>query len=349
MKSRRVVFFLAGFVVLVLFATGSYKADGRVPEEKPHAPIAPQTSGNSQTTGNIIIENQSENNATHWYENHSREETKGVALVIHGLNLRPDKMQTIISELTDSGLDVLRLSLRGHGENYTHHAGIEADQARLEAFKAVSFPLWMNEAYLAYIQVQKRAAQKKVPLFFVGFSLGGLIGLDLLASQPEVHYERMVLFAPAIKLRSLHYLARILSPFPGLVIPSLAPDAYLSNKKGTPIAAYNALFDGLQQFEKHISRKINVPSLIFIDEEDEFIPVRVFKEFIDEKKLDQWKLYIVEKEAAADQDAFHHYIIDESSTGKAVWKEMMETTITFLLANKPKFCVFSRIYRLSSF
>jgi esterase/lipase len=335
MKSGREIFFLAGLVVLVLCMAWSHKADGRSPEEKTHAPISPQTSEHSQTAANNIIENRAENCATRWYKNRSREETKGVALVIHGLNLRPDKMQTIISELTGAGIDVLRLSLRGHGENYTHHAGVDKDQARLEAFKAVSFQLWMNEAYLAYTQVQRRAAQKKVPLFFVGFSLGGLIGLDLFASQPEVHFARMVLFAPAIKLRSLHNLARILSPFSRLVIPSLAPDAYLSNKKGTPIAAYNALFEGLQQFEKHANHKINVPSLIFIDEHDEFIPLRALKELIDEKKLDQWKLYMVEKEATADQDTFHHHIIDETSTGKAVWMEMMETTITYLVANKP--------------
>ena len=335
MKSRRVILFLAGLVALAFFRAWGYISDGRSPEEKTHGPISPQTSGISQTAANFIIENQSENYATRWYKTHRREEIKGFALVIHGLNLRPDKMQAIISMLTDSGIDVLRLSLRGHGKNYTHHAGIDEDQARLEAFKAVSFPLWMNEADLAYTEVQKRAAQKKVPLFFVGFSLGGLIGLDLFASQPDVHYERMVLFAPAIKLHSLHYLARILSPFSRLVIPSLTPESYLSNKKGTPMAAYNALFEGLQQFEKHVNHKINVPTLIFIDEEDEFIPVRAFKELIDEKKLDQWKLYIVEKEAGANQDTFHHHIIDEYSTGKAVWQEMMETTTTFLLANKP--------------
>jgi len=335
MKSRRVIFSLAGLVALVFCTAWSYKADGRGPEEKTHGPVTPQASGSSHTAGNFINENKSENYATRWYKNHNQEETKGVALVIHGLNLRPDKMQTIISVLTESGIDVLRLSLRGHGENYTHHAGIDEVQARLEAFKVVSFPLWMNETYLAYTQVRKRAAQKKVPLFFVGFSLGGLIGLDLFASQPEVHYERMVLFAPAIKLHSFHYLARILSPFSRLVIPSLTPDSYLSNKKGTPVAAYNALFEGLQQFEKHVNDRINVPTLIFIDDEDEFIPVRAFKELIDEKKLDQWKLYIVKKEAAANQDTFHHHIIDESSTGKTVWQEMMTTTITYLLANKP--------------
>jgi hypothetical protein len=51
--------------------------------------------------------------------------------------------------------------------------------------------------------------------------------------------------------------------------------------------------------------------------------------------LDRWRLYIVKKEAAANRDAFHHHIIDESSTGKTVWQKMMETTIMYLFANKP--------------
>ncbi len=335
MKSRWMIFIFSGFAALVLFTVWSFRANGRSPEEKTQGPIVPQISGISQTAGNIIIENQAENYATRWYKTQNREETKGVALVIHGLNLRPDKMQTIISVLTESGIDALRLSLRGHGENYTHRAEIDEDRARLEAFKSVSYPLWMNKAYLAYSQVRERAAQKKVPLFFVGFSLGGLIGLELFASQPEVHYERMVLFAPAIKLHSLHYLGRILSPMSRLVIPSMAPDSYLSNKKGTPVAAYNALFEGLKHFEKHVSRRLNVPTLIFIDEDDEFIPAQAFKKLKKEKKLDRWRLYIVKKEAAANRDAFHHHIIDESSTGKTVWQKMMETTITYLFANRP--------------
>ncbi|MEE4600773.1 MAG: alpha/beta fold hydrolase [Desulfobacteraceae bacterium] len=326
---------LSGFAALVLLAVWNGNADGRRPEENTQAPNASQTSGISQTDDNIAIKDQYENYAFRWYKNQSREKAKGVALVIHGLNLRPDKMQTIISVLAGSGIDVLRLSLRGHGENYTHHADIDEEKARLEAFKAVSFPLWLNEAYLAYTQARERAAQKKVPLFFVGFSLGGLIGLDLFASQPEVHYDRMILFAPAVKLHSLHYLGRILSPMSRLVIPSMAPDSYLSNKKGTPVAAYNALFEGLKHFEKHVSRRLNVPTLIFIDEDDEFIPAQAFEKLKNDKKLDQWRLYIVKKGAAANRDAFHHHIIDESSTGKAVWQKMMETTIAYLFANRP--------------
>ena len=329
------ILYFSGFAAVVLFAGWSCNADGRPTEEKAQVAGTPQTSAISPTDENKTIGNQYENYAFRWYNNQSRKETKGIALVIHGLNLRPDKMQSIISVLAESGIDVLRLSLRGHGENYTHQSGIDKEQARLEAFKTVSFPLWLNEAYLAYNQVREKAAQKKVPLFFVGFSLGGLIGLDLFVSRPEVQYDRMILFAPAIKLHPLHYLARILSPMSRLVIPSMAPDTYLSNKKGTPVAAYNALFEGLKHFEKHVSRRLNVPTLIFIDENDEFIPARAIEKLIKEKKLDQWKLYIVEKEATANRDTFHHHIIDESSTGKTVWEKMMAAVKMNLIANQP--------------
>jgi alpha-beta hydrolase superfamily lysophospholipase len=244
-------------------------------------------------------------------------------------------MQSIISVLAGSGIEVLGLSLRGHGENFIHRPRMDEDQARLESFKSVSFPLWLNEAYLAYTQVRKRATLKKVPLFFVGFSMGGLIGLNLFASRPEVHYDRMILFAPAVKLYPVHFLARILSPMPRLVIPSLTPDSYLSNKKGTPMAGYNALFEGLQHFEKYVNRKLNVPTLIFIDEKDEFIPVQTIRKLKKEKKLDQWQLYIVEKDDNAHRNTFHHHVIDEFSTGKNVWQKMMETTISYLFAKTP--------------
>ena len=92
---------------------------------------------------------------------------------------------------------------------------------------------------------------------------------------------------------------------------------------------------GLKYFEKHVNRRLNVPTLIFIDEDDEFIPVRAIEKMKNKKQLDQWKLYIVEKESAANRDSFHHHIIDESSTGKAVWEKMMATATTYLFAIQP--------------
>ena len=43
---------------------------------------------------------------------------RGVALVIHGLNLKPERMQPLANELRRWGITVVLCALRGHGENY---------------------------------------------------------------------------------------------------------------------------------------------------------------------------------------------------------------------------------------
>ncbi len=303
------------------------------PEDKRHFLSVPGAAAASETAVDDFIKNQSEDHSMQWFYSDTHGELKGVALVIHGLNLRPDRMQPIISVLTGSGIDALELSLRGHGENYTHRKDIDENQARLETFKNVSYQLWMNEAYLAYLQLKARGAARDVPLFLTAFSLGGLIGLDLFASKAEVKFDKLILFAPAIRLRPTIYLERVLSPFPHLVIPSMAPATYLANKKGTPIAAYNALFAGLNQFNQNADHKLNVPTLVFIDEQDEFIPLGKLKKLVAEKKWTQWRFYIVEKDKTAEDERFYHHIIDAASTGKAVWRDMVRTVKNHLLGH----------------
>jgi esterase/lipase len=281
-------------------------------------------------------ENQPENTSMHWFKSPSPAKLKGVALVIHGLNLRPDKMNSIIDNLTRTGIDVLSLSLRGHGENFAHREDMDAAAARLETFKEVSYPLWADEAYLAYKQVQESAQRRQTPVFLTAFSIGGLMGLDLFASNSDVHFDRMVLFAPAISLRATIYLERLVSPFPRLVIPSLADDDYLANEKGTPVAAYNALFDALYHFEDTVGPRLNVPNLIFIDRQDEFIALEGLKTLVEEHRLNQWKFYIVQKEKEPGAGTFHHHIFDASSTGEGVWREMMAATTRHLLGDDPK-------------
>ena len=117
------------------------------------------------------------------------EKISGVALVIHGLNLRPSKMDAIISLLTASNIEVLSLSLRGHGQNYNHKTNMRPPNVRMEAFKNVSYQLWIEEALRAYHYARKRSDEQKVPLFLVGFSYGALLGSDLLATYPDVHFS----------------------------------------------------------------------------------------------------------------------------------------------------------------
>jgi esterase/lipase len=232
--------------------------------------------------------------------------------------------------LTDSGIDVLNLSLRGHGDNYSHRDGTDAAKARLESFKKVSYQLWIDEVYKAYNAAKNRSDDTNVPLFLVGYSFGGLIGLDLFASRPEVKFDRMVLFAPALKMHLRNYLLRVLSPFPGLTIPSFTVMSYQSND-GTPMAAYNAFFESYKHFHQKMSLKINVPTVIFIDNKDEIVSYRRLKKMVEKQELDLWTFHIVKKEKPGEPGKIHHLIIDELSTGKDVWKEIMDVMIRHLL------------------
>jgi esterase/lipase len=328
----RLKIIVVGMAGLALVGSFSVYAGLRQAEEE----VVSKPAGSSiisQPTVEEPAEIEAENHSIRWFKSSATTGLKGVALVIHGLNMRPARMQPIIDILTQNGIDVLRLSFRGHGENFAHRDEMDLAAARLESFKNVSYSLWANEAYLAYKQAQKRAQQEKVPVFLTAFSIGGLIGLDLFASHEDVYFDRMALLAPAISLRAVIYIERIVSPFPGLIIPSLADDTYLANQKGTPVAAYNALFEALYHFEDTAGPKLNVPTLVFIDKQDEFIPPGGLKDLKEEHQLDKWQFYIVQKEGEMASGTFHHHIIDAATAGERVWQDMMSAAVKHLLGN----------------
>jgi len=260
---------------------------------------------------------------TQWHKIKRTKKVKGVALVVHGLNLKPERMQSIIAELNDAGIDVLNLSLRGHGNNYLTNPNISDDEARLESFQKVTYHLWLEEIYTAYLKVRQRAYKKRVPVFFVGYSLGGLMGCDLLLLQHGVSYDRMVLFAPALSITTEGYLLKALMPFPNMVIDSLSPIYYRSNM-GTPMAAYKALFEAVDHFNKNADNKLNKPTLIFIDEKDEFVPFVKLNEIITQRKLDLWQVHAVRKDNYIGENISYHLIIDKDSVGQQMWTQMKE-------------------------
>ena len=270
-----------------------------------------------------------------WHPKSSHTELAGVALVIHGLNGRPDKMETIIKALNATGIDCLNVSLRGHGTNFTPIDKMDADAARMAAFKSVTYPLWKTEAYSAYRFARQKSDLHQKPLFFIGFSMGGLLGVDLLASNSNVKFDKMILFAPAIAMHQRNYLIRFFSPFPELVIPSAGDISYLANE-GTPMAAYNALFDMHAHFENHQNpKRINIPTVVFIDAEDELVSDNRLNEIVREQKLDRWKIHPVKKDDTATRVKMHHLIIDAASVGGRMWQEIVDITIMHLLGRWP--------------
>ncbi len=265
-----------------------------------------------------------------WFKTGHQDRLNGIALVIHGLNLHPDKMKSIINPLTETGVEAVNLSLRGHGANFSYHPNVSTVKARIEAFKAASSQLWLEETRRAYWQVKERGKEKKAPIFLIGFSFGGLIGLDLFTTDPAIWFDKMILFAPAISIRAKYHVIKWLKPFPRFVIPSLSLKSYRANK-GTPVSGFNALFEALIQFRTNLSPKLNIPTIIFINKGDEFISYRGIQKIVEDEKLDKWKLHWVQKTKKNAQLKPFHLIIDESSVGKNSWYSMMRTMIDHIL------------------
>jgi pimeloyl-ACP methyl ester carboxylesterase len=253
-----------------------------------------------------------------WFRHNETVGLSGVALVIHGLNLNPARMEAVISVLNEAGIDCLGLSLKGHGDNFRQRDGMDAAESRLEDFKRVSHTLWFEETLAAYSEAREKASANRVPLFLVGFSYGGLIGMDLMAARPDVAFDRAVLFAPALSLRGWDYAIRLLTPFPRLVIPSLSPAEYRANP-GTPIAGYNALFETLDHFESHVGPKINFPSLVVMDPGDELVSISGIQNLTEVHNLDQWRFHTVPNGRSLPKGMLLHIVIDENSVGQDAW------------------------------
>ena len=322
-------------IVLSLFLPAGICANADVGDARLHAGLNlrdPSSTPDTLDVDSAITEEK--HDAVRWYNRQAHTELRGLALVIHGLNCRPDKMKAIISALNTSGIDCLNLSLRGHGTNFTPIHNMDEEAARMAAFKSVSYPLWKTEAYIAYRMVKKRSAFWRKPIFLVGFSMGGLLGVDLMTSNPNVKFDKMVLFAPAIAMLQRNYLIQFFAPFPNLVIPSVGNKAYLAHA-GTPMAAYNALFDMYAHFEEHLDpMKINIPAVVFIDAEDELVSYGSLQKMVQVHHLDQWQIYAVKKDKTATEVDMHHLIIDAVAVGKHRWQEMVEVTTTHLLGGQ---------------
>jgi hypothetical protein len=239
-------------------------------------------------------------------------------------------MDAIDAQLNRLGVDVFNGALMGHGANYLPQPTGDEAAARLASFARVTLPLWQDETYAMYhIAVQRSAQLAGVPLCLVAYSLGGLMGCTLLLARHDVHFDRIVLFAPGLRVRRHSYLLKALSAWPNLVFPSATPAAYRANR-GTTIAAYNALYAAIEQFDRHLNARLNVPALLFCDPADELVSYTGLAQLIRERELTRWRLHAVRKgpDAAA---RYHHLIVDAQSVGMDVWGGMMAAMAGHLL------------------
>jgi esterase/lipase len=243
-----------------------------------------------------------------------------VALMIGGLNTRPDRMRELAGLLNSGGIAVLNVGLTGH-------------RGDLDGFKRVNLDQWIQDALLGYRAARTEAESAGVPLYFVGFSLGAAIGLDLMTAEstPFVRFDKMILLAPAASVHARYRLVLALGIFgPGIMVPSLANEAYRANRAGTSIAAYRALFELIDEIQGRDLSRANIPTLLLIDPRDELVSVAGLKKLIQTGKLDRWQLREISKSPATIHPNYHHLIIDEASLGSRTWGEVSTAILELL-------------------
>jgi dienelactone hydrolase len=258
------------------------------------------------------------------YEWITTDQPSAVAVLVHGLNLLPDAMDDIAEALSLSGIDVLSVSLSGHADELD-------EQGRLVQFGEADFSVWQNDVRNAVLEASAYAADAGVPLYMVGFSLGGLLSADYqlhFSANDAVAIDRMVLFAPAISLRWSSYLLYPLQAFPEVVLPSAAPDGYRANDFA-PVSAYLALYEGIGRFNDSVDASLNIPVLLFMHPRDELVSDNRIRDFIDRHDLTRWQYVSVDKSEGA-ANVLNHLIIGPDSLGVAAWLKVREQMLSFL-------------------
>ena len=244
-----------------------------------------------------------------------RSPKKAVTVVVHGLNNHPFIMIKLAGFLTEYGSDVVLVILSGHHNDY-------------EKLESLSTKDLINDIKKAY-QFAQRLVDRKigVKLYFVGFSLGGLINLVFLSQSKEVFYHKMLLFAPANALRrrgSLIKLAFFLND--KFQIPSFGLRGYKAYNK-IPLNIYKVMAGLVQKLESSKYQNTNQQTLVIIDPKDELVSLKKLKGLIEKYQLDQWEIYKLNSSYIL---KYHHLIIDKQTMGKRNWNHLTVKMLRFL-------------------
>ena len=142
--------------------------------------------------------------------------------------------------------------------------------------------------------------------------------------------DRNVLFAPSIALtpeaNSQLFYAKWLGPIP---TPSSLDDYYRSNST-IPGSAYGAMASSQYALETGASAAaLNVPTMVLLDPNDEWISESGIREFMARHKLTNWAMHMLLRSKEAVKGRWRHLIHDRRSLGEH-WEDVANRVKHFL-------------------
>lgn len=234
---------------------------------------------------------------------------RGVFLVAHGLNLRPSALDPLCGFLASRGYHSYRMTLKGHNEPVTN------------AFDVAD---WQRELVTSYTTA--RARFPGLPVYVLGFSIGGLLLTNMFDTNPSLPTPHgMILLAPAISLNTLIDVSTALQIPPPLTwsIPNLAPRAYRRYEL-TPLFWYSnalALYTTMDSI-KNEARLKQIPTLIVLNPKDELVSEGGTRRWVEEHHLaPEWRIETIHPDTP-ERFLKEHVILDRKSLGAAEWKKL---------------------------
>ncbi len=246
---------------------------------------------------------------------------RSAAVVVHGFNLKSDKMNEIVGLLSSNGSIVVNVTLSGHDGDY-------------DAMRTVTRGDWLRDLHQASCAARRKADEYGVPLYYVGMSLGALMHLDMLRETDAVRFDKRVLLSPAISIRWYAHLIRganIL--YYNIDLMSQSHEDYRVYDE-LPISAYNALFEAYENVQEAKeydgwNTGWNIPTIVFADEKDILIDLDGLHAFIEEKGLTRWEIVAMDNEKSLLAPNYHHLQVDSPSMGSDVWSLFSERVVHF--------------------
>ncbi len=242
---------------------------------------------------------------------------KAVTLVTHGFNLQPARLHEIVTELASLNHIVVQLTLTGHDGNYANLASVTRD-------------IWLGDMQSATLTAAALSTEYRVPLIFVGISLGALLNVDLLNQAVEPYFSKRVLIVPAIRLHWYTHLIRLLNLFPlASNVPSRSPASYRVHPQ-LPIAAYNAVFKSVAATKILSKENLSIPTLIFSTPTDELVSHRGLKNILSHHPDASWQLISLNNSDSMVKPRFAHNCVDSASMGHSCWEMFLANLRQFL-------------------
>lgn len=239
---------------------------------------------------------------------------RGVVLVAHGLNNKPEVMDSLIRVLLVEGFHCNRIALHQNGPSSRTPPTALANA-------------WIAAYSEAYDKVCHRYPGQ--PIHSLSYSIGALITIRFLDIRPDSTVARMVLIAPPVALTPGARLVRFLTPLArfGVVLPSAAP-ADVRARRGTPLAEYAAMLNQAEAV-RTLERREELGSIgtrIIMDRKDELVNYEGVAAWVRRNRLSSWTVEEL-KDRAPEGRTYKHLMVLERSLGRLAWTQLTKDIV----------------------